>query len=57
MDKLIQRPTVDAANASPVKRQSFQPQDDKQFKLEDKMKVFDSNVGENIFGIETVSYI
>ena len=57
MDKLRQRATVDAANASPVKRQPCQPQDDKQFKLEDKVKVFDSNVRESVFGIETVSYI
>ena len=66
MDKLTQKHTAEAAKGTAVTRQSPQPQDDKSYKIGDKVRVFDKeghpikgtirSVKKNILGIAAVSY-
>ena len=67
MDKLTQKESFEAAKVAHAKRESPQPKDDKPFKVDDQVRVFNKSgiafkgtirsIKKNILGIETVSWV
>ena len=67
MDKLTQKESFEAAKVAHAKRESPQPEDDKPFKVYDRVRIFNKNgiafkgtvrsVNKDVLGIEAVSCI
>ena len=67
MDKLTQKESFEATKIVHAKGESPQPEDDRPFKLDDRVRIFNKSgiafkgtvrsIKKNILGIEAVSYV